>query len=196
MARDNKTAVVNRRATVTVAGFAAAALALAGCGVSVAAGGENAATNPASGIWESNTVGAANISGHAIPNVPVSLPPSRPPASVPSGSASTVSALKSAVGSGGCWENAHLGNYYGAYNQWFWWMGQCNDTIAMVSVELYPSAADAARESHHSTDVAVLERYLDGAVLVSVYGNAPGPVATAISRVKGLKPVPGYGYGL
>ena len=48
-----------------VFGLAAAALALGGCGVSVAAGGHNAATHPASGIWVSPTVGGGPISGEA-----------------------------------------------------------------------------------------------------------------------------------
>jgi hypothetical protein len=102
--------------------------------------------------------------------------------------------VRQALGKGGCWEDAHLGNYYGAYDQWFWWMGQCNDTVAMAAVELYPSAGAAARAAHHPSDTAVVARYRAGAVLVDVYGNAPSSVVSAVSKVEGMRPVSGYGY--
>ena len=55
--------VMTKRAVMLAAGLATVALALAGCGDSVHAGGENAAIHPSSGIWVSPTRSAANISG-------------------------------------------------------------------------------------------------------------------------------------
>jgi hypothetical protein len=139
-------------------------------------------------------VGGNPISGQPSPRVPLTLPPSQAPSSAPGGSGRVLGAVRQALAKGGCWEDAHLGNYYGAYDQWFWWMGQCNDTVTMASVELYSSASAAARAAHHASDTAILARYRAGAVLVDVYGNAPGSVVAALSHVHGLKPVPGYGF--
>jgi hypothetical protein len=184
---------MRNRAIALVAGSAALALALAGCGDSVKAGGENAATNPASGIWVSPTVGADNISGHVGPPVPAnSPPPSTPPAIVPPGQTAEVAKIELVV-SGGCWQDAGLGDRYGAYNQNFWFQGDCADTTAQVAVELYPTPAAATTSSHHPTPTALLDRYQDGAILVDVYANAPSYVLTELGAIKGLVPVPGYG---
>lgn len=166
-------------------------LAAAGCGVSVAKGGENAATHPASGIWVSPTVGAGNISGH--PNVPVRYQPpqSTGPGSSPHHVPAALSKIESAV-TGGCWQDSHQGSFYGAYDQVFWWQGDCGDTIAQVDVEIYPSAAAAAKAAHHGSPAALLRRYRDGAALVDVYSNAPFSVVSQLSGIKGLKPVQGY----
>ena len=107
------------------------------------AGGENAATHPASGIFVSNTVGGGNISVKTNPTVAYQPPPSTPPASVPAGLTTAVADIESVV-TGGCWQDAHFGNVYGAYDQFFWWQGGCGDTIGQVTVELYPTAAAAA----------------------------------------------------
>ena len=168
-----------------------AAMALGGCGVSVAAGGSNAATHPASGIWVSPTVGGGNISGGAVAAVPFEPPPSTPPAALPSGVSSTIGAIEHVV-TGGCWENAHYGNVYGAYDQYFWWQGECGDTVGQVTVELYPSAKAAKGQAHHSAPSGVLARYLDGLVLVDVYTSAPLSVLSQLGTVKGLQAVQGY----
>ncbi len=183
---------MTKRTATLLAGALTAALALAGCGDSVAAGGANAATNPASGIWVSNTVGGGNISGHPNPTVPVTLPASRPPASAVPGVARTISALKSAV-VGGCWEGSGAGNVYGAYGQLFWWKGQCGDTQVMVTAELYPSAAKASSAATHPSATGVLGRYQDGAVLIDVWANAPLSTNAQVAGIRGVKPVPGYG---
>ncbi|MGH9105396.1 MAG: hypothetical protein ACRDZX_06080 [Acidimicrobiales bacterium] len=204
---------MGRRHSVVVAGVVTVCLALGGCGVGVAAGGENAATNPATGIWVSPTVGGANVSGHPNHHVGYTLPSNKPPARLPAGLMATKSALQSAV-SGGCWEDSHQGNRYGAYDQLFWWQGQCGDTIVQMTVELYPTARAAAAQAHHpansdllgyhgatrarlaryySTDSALLARYRDGAVIVNVYNNAPLSVLSQVNSVKGLVPVASYG---
>jgi hypothetical protein len=176
-----------------VAGASCLALALGGCGVGVAAGGENAATHPATGIFVSPTVGAGNVSGHPQPVVAVQPPPNTPPSPLPPGLAATESAIKSAI-SGGCWEDAHAGNFYGAYDQLFWWEGDCATSVGdQVTVELYPSAAKAAAEAHHPSPDALQARFLSGAVLVDVYTSASPAVVSELSSVRGLKPVPGYG---
>ena len=142
---------MTKRTATLLAGALTAALALAGCGDSVAAGGANAATNPASGIWVSNTVGGGNISGHPNPTVPVTLPASRPPASAVPGVARTISALKSAV-VGGCWEGSRAGNVYGAYGQLFWWKGQCGTSAFMGAVyQLRPPPTRVARWAPSAT---------------------------------------------
>ena len=175
------------------AGLATVALALAGCGDSVHAGGENAAIHPSSAIWVSPTRGAENISGHVGPPIPPSEPfPASPPTAVPPGQVTTVTQVQSVV-NGGCWQNAGLGNVYGAYDQHFWWMGDCGDTTAQVAVELYPTAATATANAHHPSPTSLLDRYQDGNVLVDVYSNAPQSVLTQLATVKGLAPVPGYG---
>ena len=181
-----------RRTTTLVSGLAVAALALGGCGVSVSAGGRSAATHPASGIWVSPTVGGGPISGAAPAGVPFQPPPSTPPAALPAGLTSTVSDIQAAV-TGGCWDNAHFGSVYGAYDQYFWWQGDCGDTFGQIAVELYPSATAATRQAHHPVTSAVLARYLDGAVIVDVYTSAPLSVISQLTRIKGLQPVAGYG---
>ena len=135
---------MSKRAAIVAAGVVTISLALGGCGVSVDAGGENAATHPASGIFVSNTVGGASISVKTNPTVVYQPPSSTPPASVPSGLTSAVASIESLV-TGGCWQDAHYGNVYGAYDQLFWWQGDCGDTIGQVTVELYPTAADCQR---------------------------------------------------
>ena len=174
-------------------GAAAVVLALGGCGDSVHAGGENAAVHPSSAIWVSPTEGANNISGHKGPPIPPSGPlPAKTPTALPAGQVSTVTHIQSAV-NGGCWQNAGLGNVYGAYNQHFWWMGDCRDTTAQVAVELYPTAATASANAHHPSPTSLLDRYQDGNVLVDVYSNAPETVLAQLGTVKGLVAVPGYG---
>jgi hypothetical protein len=182
---------MTKRAAIVAAGVVIALVA-GGCGDSVRAGGENAATHPASGIFVSNTVGGGNISVQDNPSVPYQPPSSTPPASVPAGLTSTVSQVESAV-TGGCWQDAHAGNVYGAYDQFFWWQGDCGDTIGQVTVELYPTAAAASSNAHHPGPSALLARYRDGAVLVDVYTNAPLSVLSQLGSVKGLASVPGYG---
>ncbi|MGC8626872.1 MAG: hypothetical protein ACP5VR_04815 [Acidimicrobiales bacterium] len=171
---------------------ASAAVALSACGVSVAQGGENAATHPASGIFVSPTVGAGAVSGQAAPLPSFRLPPSTPPAKPPEGQVAAVRAIQAAV-KGGCWQDAHAGNVYGAYDQHFWWQGNCGDTIGQVTVELYPTVAQATAQAHHKSPVPLLARYQGKAVLVDVYYNAPGSVVVALSALKGLVAVPGYG---
>jgi hypothetical protein len=178
--------------TPMVSGLVVAALALGGCGVSVAAGGRNAASHPASGEFVSPTLGGDNVSGSNPPLPPVQLPSSTPPASLPSGLSATVSAIEQAV-TGGCWQDAHAGSVYGAYDQWFWWQGDCGDTFGALDVQLYSTAAAAQRAAHHAVTAALLDRYIDGAVLVDVYTSAPLSVLSALSSVKGLQSVPGYG---
>jgi hypothetical protein len=174
-------------------GFGLLALALGGCGVGVAAGGENAATHPATGIFVSPTAGAGNVSGHPQPVVQVQVPSSTPPSPLPAGLAATEAAVKSAI-RGGCWEDSHAGNFYGAYDQLFWWEGDCATSLGdQVTVELYPSAAKAAAEAHHPSPDAIQARFISGAVLVDVYSSASPAVVSELSSVKGLKPVPGYG---
>jgi hypothetical protein len=156
-------------------------LVLAGCGQSVARGGENAAEHPALGYSASTAPPLAE---------PVSIPSSTPPHPLPAGLTTSVAAIKAAL-SGGCWENAHQGNVYGAYDQLFWWYGQCADTVGdQVTVELYPSAAKAKAEARHptpSTD-ATAGRYLDGAVLVDVYSWVGSNQVTAeLAAVKDLR---------
>lgn len=182
-----------KRGVLLGAGLLAVAVLLAGCGESVHQGGENAATHPASGIWVSPTEGAENTSGHVGPLTPAVGPfPPSPPTAVPAGQVGTVLRIQTAV-TGGCWQNAGLGNVYGAYDQHFWFMGDCGDTSAQVAVELYPSAASATANAHHPSPTSLLDRYIDGNVLVNVYSNAPETVLTQLSNVKGLTPVPGYG---
>lgn len=184
---------MNQRPAVLVAGFAALALVLGGCGVSVAAGGQDAATHPASGIYAAPTEGAGvvpGIKGRTVPTVAYRV--GRPPASAPLGLVATAVAVKTAV-TGGCWQDAHEGNVYGAYDQLFWWQGECGDTVGQVTVELYPTAAAAGSETAHRSDNALLARYRAGAVLVDVYANAPQWVVTQLTAVKGLKSLPGYG---
>jgi hypothetical protein len=184
---------MTKRAVMLAAGLATVALALAGCGESVHAGGENAALHPSNAIWVSPTVGAENISGHIGPPVPpAEPPPATTPPAVPAGQVATVTQIQAVV-SGGCWQNAGLGNVYGAYDQHFWWMGDCGDTTAQVAVELYPSAATAGAQAHHPSPTSLLDRYQDGNVLVDVYSSAPQAVLAQLAAVKGLVPVPGYG---
>jgi hypothetical protein len=174
------------------AGLAALTLALAGCGVSVHRGGEDAATNPASGIWVSPTDGADNTSGHVAPPTPVPTLPATPPPARPPAQVAIVTKIQAAV-TGGCWQNAALGNVYGAYDQHFWWMGECGDTAAQVAIELYPTSTAASASAHHPSPTSLLARFLAGNVLVSVYSNAPQTVLEQLSSVPGLTPVPGYG---
>ncbi|HUB69901.1 MAG TPA: hypothetical protein VL984_05725 [Acidimicrobiales bacterium] len=177
---------------VLVSALVAIPLALAGCGASVAAGGQNAATHPASGTWVATTVGSENISESSpAPTVAYTAPASTPPKVLPGGLESTRAAVESAV-SGGCWENSGQGNLYGAFDQLFWWQGQCNDTVAQVDVELYPTATEAASSSDHASPDALLGRYREGAVLVDVYANAPEAVLSQLGKLSGLAPVPGY----
>jgi hypothetical protein len=180
------------RSFILATGLVAVALALGGCGVSVAFGGQDAAARPASGIWVSPTVGAADISGVTGSTVPYRLPPSTPPALLPSGLSATVAVVESAV-TGGCWQDAHQGNVYGAYDQLFWWQGQCGDTVGQVTVELFPTVAAANSAAHHAAASELLVRDQAGAVLVDVYASAPQIVISQLSSVKGLKPIPGYG---
>jgi hypothetical protein len=184
---------MSKRRAVLAVSFAAVAVALSGCGVSVSAGGENAATHPASGIWVARTVGGENISEpYPTPTVAYQPPSSTPPKTLPPGLSATEAAVEKAV-TGGCWEDAHQGDVYGAYDQLFWWQGQCGDTIGQLTMELYPSVAAADMEIDHRTSSALLSRYADGAVIVDVYANAPLSALSQLSQVKGLKPVPGYG---
>jgi hypothetical protein len=183
---------MRRRATTTVFGLAAAALAMGGCGVSVAAGGRNAATHPASGIWVSPTVGGGSISGPAAPSSAYQPPPSTPPAALPAGLTSTVTDIQHVV-TGGCWDNAHFGSVYGAYDQLFWWQGDCGDTFGQIAVELYASPTAARDQAHHPVTSAVLARYIDGPVIVDVYTSAPLSVLSQLGAVKGLEAVAGYG---
>jgi hypothetical protein len=184
---------MSKRPAVLAVGFALVSLALAGCGDSVSAGGENAAIHPSSGIWVSPTVGGENVSErYPTPTVPFQAPSNTPPVVLPTGLAATEAVTQSAV-TGGCWENSHQGNVYGAYDQLFWWQGDCGDTVDQVTVELYPTVAKADAEVDHSTPNAVLDRYQDGAVLVDVFANAPLSVLSQLSGIKGLKAVPGYG---
>jgi hypothetical protein len=183
---------MTKRAAILAAGIATISVALGGCGVSVDAGGENAATHPASGIFVSNTVGGGGISVKTNPTVPYQPPPSTPPASVPAGLTSAVADIESVV-TGGCWQDAHYGNVYGAYDQIFWWQGACGDTIGQVTIELYPTAAAASAKAHHPGPSALLDRYQDGAALVDVFTNAPLYVLSDLGTVKGLVSVPGYG---
>jgi len=183
---------MTKRAAALAGAVTAVTLALGGCGVSVAAGGRNAATHPALGIWVSNTVGGGPVSGEGNPPANYRAPTSTPPASLPPGLSSTVEAVRAAV-SGGCWDDAHQGNVYGAYDQVFWWQGDCGDTIGQVTVEMYPSAGSARSQAHHGSANRLLARYVDGAVVVDVYVNAPLEVLSALGKVKGLTPVPGYG---
>ncbi len=80
-----------------------------------------------------------------------------------------------------------------AYNQNFWFQGDCGDTTAQVAVEQYATPAAATANAHHPTPTALLDRFQDGAILVDVYVNAPSYVLTELGAVKGLVPVPGYG---
>jgi hypothetical protein len=102
-----------------------------------------------------------------------------------------VSRIEASV-TGGCWQDAHAGNIYRAYDQLFWWQGSCGDTSGEVTVELYSSAAEAAAQAHHPSVMALQARYRDGAVLVDVYSNAPLSVGTELGGVRGLALVPGY----
>ena len=188
--------VVNRRAAASTVGLASLAvlvLALGGCGDGVAAGGENAAEHPSTGIYVSPTVGAGNTSGHPIPPATVQVPSSTPPSPTPAGLVATASAVQSALASG-CWENAHAGDIYGAWDQLFWWQGQCaTSTGDQVTVELFPTVAAASAAAHHATADALQARYLSGAVLVNVFATASPAVLSNLSAVKSLRPVPGYG---
>jgi len=172
--------------------IASAAVALSACGISVAQGGENAAAHPASGIFVSPTVGGGVVSGQAAPLPGYRPPPSTPPETLPKGQVEAVEVVQAAI-RGGCWQDAHAGNVYGAYDQYFWWQGNCGDTIGQVTVELYPSVSQATVHAHHKSPVPLLARYQDGAVLVDVYYNAPGSVVVVLSGLKGLVAVPGYG---
>lgn len=184
---------MRKRTASLSAGLGALALALAGCGQGVAKGGENAAEHPSLGIFVPTTVGAGNMSGHPLPSAPVSIPSSKAPSPLPAGLAATVSALESAL-TGGCWQDSHSGNVYGAYDQLFWWDTQCAGTPGdQVTVELYPSAAKAAAAEHHSSPDATEARYVDGAVLVDVYSTSSSTVLAELAAVKGLSPVAGYG---
>ncbi|HTV12795.1 MAG TPA: hypothetical protein VME20_13150 [Acidimicrobiales bacterium] len=182
---------MRNRALPPLASAAAISLALAGCGASVAAGGQNAATHPAAGIWVSPTTGPGNISGSPTPTVSYLPPANTPPKVSPPGLRATVSAVEAAL-TGGCWEDSHQGNVYGAYDQLFWWQGGCGDTVAMVAVELYPTVSGAEGAESHTSPDALLSRYRSGAVLVDVYADAPEAVLPQLNGVKGLSPVPGY----
>ncbi len=187
-----KSAVRHQRALLAVSALASAAFLVAGCGVSVAGGGENAASHPASGIFTSNTVGGgADVSGEPAPPVTYTLPNNKPPAVLPSGQTATAKAVEAAV-KGGCWEDSHAGDLYGAYDQLFWWQGACGDTVAQVTVELYPSAAKSRAQDRHPVSQPLLARFLDGAVLIDVWANAPLSAVTSLSSVKGLQALPGY----
>jgi hypothetical protein len=176
-----------------VAGSAALALMLAGCGQGVARGGENAAEHPALGIFVPTTVGAGNISGHPSKPLPVSIPSNRAPAHPPAGQAATVAAVEAAL-TGGCWQNAHAGSVYGAYDQYFWWEGECAGTIGdQVTVEVFPSEAQAAAAAHHPSPAATAARFLGHGVLVSVFTSAPSSVVSQLTTLKSQKAVSGYG---
>lgn len=184
---------MSKRRAALAASFAAVSLSLAGCGVSVTAGGENAATHPASGIWVARTVGGENVSEpYPTPTAPFRQPANVAPKTVPPGLAATEAAVQSAI-TGGCWEDAHAGNLYGAYDQLFWWQGQCGDTIGEVTVESYATVAAATAQVHHPTSNALLDRFQDGAVIVDVFDNAPLSVLSQLAAIKGLRTVPGYG---
>jgi hypothetical protein len=180
------------RAVTWASAVVSAAMALSACGVSVAKGGENASTHPASGIFVSPTVGGADISAKPAPLPPYRTPSSTPPAVLPPGQTAAVPMIERAVTSG-CWQDARAGNVYGAYDQHFWWQGSCGDTIGQVTIELYPSVAEASAAAHHVSSVPLLARYQDGAVLVDVYSNAPESVISSLSTLPGLVAVPGYG---
>jgi len=183
---------MSKHAGPLVAVSAAACIALAGCGVSVAAGGENAATHPASGIWVATTVGSETVSQRSpTPALPYQAPSHASPKVMPAGLAVTAAGAQAAV-TGGCWEDSRQGNVCGAYDQLFWWQGGCGATVAQIDVELYPSATAAARAAGHESTVPLLARYSDGAVIVDVYANAPEPVLSELASVKGLIALPGY----
>lgn len=183
----------HKRALLAFSALASVGLAAAGCGVSVDQGGHNAATHPASGIFVSNTVGGgADISAKSSPTVTYQPPNNKAPSVLPAGLAQTEKAVEAAV-TGGCWQDSHQGDVYGAYDQLFWWTGDCGDTVAQVTVEAFPSAAKAKSEQRHPTSSPVLARYIDGALLVTVWSNAPLSVTSALSGVKGLRALPGYG---
>lgn len=182
---------MGKRAVVLAAGLATVTLALTGCGVSVHRGGENAATNPASGIWVSPTDGAGNISGSPEPVIPTTTLP-RPPARPPAGQDALVARIQATV-TGGCWQNAGVGNVYGAFDQHFWWLGECGDSAAQVAIELYPNAGRASASAHHPSPTSLLGRFLGGNVVVNVYPNASQTTLAQIASVPGLSPVPGFG---
>lgn len=182
----------NKRVLPVASVLLGTAALLAGCGVSVAAGGRNAATHPASGIFVLNTVGGRGaVSSRSFPTVTYQAPKSTPPAQLPAGLTSTLKSIESAV-TGGCWQDSHEGNQYGAYDQVFWWMGACGDSLAGVTVELFPTAAAAKAQAQHSTSSALTARYLGGAVLVDVWTNAPVSVLAQLASVRGLSALPGY----
>ena len=101
---------MTKRAAILAAGIATIAVALGGCGVSVDAGGENAATHPASGIFVSNTVGGAGISVKTNPTVVYQPPSSTPPASVPAGLTSAVADIESVVTGGDVYKRQTQGH--------------------------------------------------------------------------------------
>jgi hypothetical protein len=104
----------------------------------------------------------------------------------------TVATIEAEV-TGGCWEDSQAGNIYGAYDQLFWWQGDCGDTVGQVTVEMYPTVAAASAASHHASVNALSARYSDGAVIVDVYANAPFEVLSELGTERGLEMVPGYG---
>jgi len=191
-------AMRKRLTPLTVTGLAVVALAAGGCGAGVAAGGENAAEHPGNGIFVARTVGGGDVSvtTETVPGqtpVPTFKPPSSTsPASLPPGLTETVAVVEAAV-TGGCWEDARAGNVYGAYDQLFWFQGQCGDAVAGVTVELYPSSAAAGAAAHHESTTALLGRYQDGAVIVDVYSSAPALGVLQLAKVHGLAEVSGYG---
>ena len=186
--------VMTKRAVMLAAGLATVALALAGCGDSVHAGGENAAIHPSSAIWVSPARSARKTSpATSVPPIPPSEPfPATPPTAVPAGPGRHGDPIQTVV-NGGCWQNAGLGNVYGAYDQHFWWMGDCGDTTAQVAVELYPTAADCHRQ-RSSSEPDVPARPLPGRQRAGrrVLERPPN-VLSQLATVKGLAPVPGYG---
>ncbi|HMK97284.1 MAG TPA: hypothetical protein VK425_07020, partial [Acidimicrobiales bacterium] len=137
-------------------------------------------------------VGSETISERSpTPVPPYQLPSNASPKVLPAGLVATAAEARAAV-AGGCWEDSHQGNVYGAYDQLFWWQGGCGGTVAQIDVELYPSATAAARAANHESTVPSLARYRAGAVIVDVYGNAPETVLSELAGVKGLVALPGY----
>jgi hypothetical protein len=177
---------------------AAAALVLCGCGQSVATGGENAATHPASGYSVSQTIGGAGFAG---PTVPTTTPPSTAPET--SAERTAISRIEQTV-TNGCWQDAHQGNVWGATDQVFWYPYSCGSTIAQIAIEVYPSAAKAAAEAGHGVSTAtspptfyqgganlvqLAMRYQDGSLLVDVYSTAPEAAQAQVASLSVLKAV-------
>lgn len=183
---------MTKSAFLTAVALISAALALTGCEVSTAGGNRNAATNPASGIFVSNTVGGGDVSQRFSPMVSFRAPSNKAPSPLPAGQTAAVKSVESQL-TGGCWENSHVADLYGAYDQIFWWPGTCDDSVASVTIELYASAAKARASEQHPASSTLLARYIEGSVLVDVWGSSETAAVTTFNGLKGLQLVPGLG---